>query len=91
MQQGLPLLVVEGSGLAADVIAYVSHLYRHRPGYTERGLEQLIVDLFGNAYNTKPFRDVLSLANQCGELADMIYTYGVDYFGSNPKVCIGVG
>ena len=85
LQQGHPLLVVQGSGMAADVIAYAYMVESNGADYTHEGLQRLIMNEFYFSRSDPKFQDILSLAEQCAAYHDLIYVYKVDFFGSGTQ------
>ena len=83
MRRGIPLLVVNGSGMAANVITYALNLSRSHPGCTETGLMRCILDEFGWSSEEPEYRECCTLLREMEAHMDKVFVYEVDFFGHN--------
>eukprot|EP00049_Salpingoeca_infusionum_P025689 m.21225 g.21225 ORF g.21225 m.21225 type:complete len:1390 (-) comp8262_c0_seq1:191-4360(-) len=77
---GVPVIVCDGSGRAADIIAYANTLYDNVPNdsFTEEGLRAMIHDHL----STDPAKidKFMTQVTECVKTGN-VFTYSVDFFG----------
>ncbi|EGD74678.1 hypothetical protein PTSG_06043 [Salpingoeca rosetta] len=83
VRDGIPIVVVNGSGKAADAIAYAFNLlhHSHSDKYSQAGLTTLVREQLSRTQQDDEVAGLVKQVLECASNKEQVFVYEVDFYG----------